>query len=301
MKSYADLIKQTFYFPTPEFKVENDELIFNDVPVMDIIREYGTPLKMTYLPKISQNIQKAKTWFANAIAKHSYPATYTYCYCTKSSHFSFVMLEALKNDIHIETSSAYDIPIVKEMYRRGKITKDTFVVCNGFKRPLYTQYITEILNEGYNCVPVLDNMNELQYYKKHVTRPVVDLGIRVAADEEPSFGFYTSRLGIRYVDIKDFYEKEIQNDPRFRLKMLHFFINSGIKDTVYYWAELNRFIEKYCEMKAICPELDTIDIGGGFPIKTSIHFEYDYQYMVDTIVENIKWLCEKTVCPVRTL
>ena len=75
--------------------------------------------------------------------------------------------------------------------------------------------------------------------------------------------------------------------------MLHFFINTGIKDTAYYWSELSRFVYKYCELKKICPELDTIDIGGGFPIKTSLGFEYDYQYMVDQIVENIQWICEK--------
>ena len=33
-------------------------------------------------------------------------------YCTKSSHFSFVLEEAMKNDIHLETSSAYDIHII---------------------------------------------------------------------------------------------------------------------------------------------------------------------------------------------
>ena len=35
--------------------------------------------------------------------------------------------------------------------------------------------------------------------------------------------------------------------------MLHFFINTGIKDTAYYWSELSRFIFKYCELKKICP------------------------------------------------
>ncbi len=45
MKSYRELIEQTFEFPQREFKVRDHELMFNDVPLMDIIREYGTPLK----------------------------------------------------------------------------------------------------------------------------------------------------------------------------------------------------------------------------------------------------------------
>ncbi len=298
MKSYIDLIEQTFYFPTKEFRVENGELYFNEVRLMDIIKEYGTPLKLTYLPKISENIQNAKLYFKNAFEKHKYPANYTYCYCTKSSHFQFVLEEALKNDIHIETSSTFDIPIIRKLHENGKISKDIFVVCNGFKRDLYKQYIAELINDGFkNCIPVLDYMKELDYYHDHINGEF-NVGIRIAADEEPNFAFYTSRLGIRYNDVLDFYRNEIKPKPNARLKMLHFFINTGIKDTAYYWSELSRFIYKYCELKKICPELDTIDIGGGFPIKTSIHFEYDYQYMADQIVENIQWICEKNHVPV---
>ena len=70
---YVDLINQTFYFPTEEFKLDNnDNLEFHGIPMMDLIEQYGTPLKFTYLPKISENIQKARTWFNVAIAKADY-------------------------------------------------------------------------------------------------------------------------------------------------------------------------------------------------------------------------------------
>lgn len=294
MKSYRDLIEQTFEFPQKEFKVREHEMLFNDVPLMDIIKEYGTPLKLTYLPRISENIRSVQAIFNNALQKFKYNGKYTYCYCTKSSHFSFVMEEALKNeDVHMETSSAFDIPIVRALYEKGKVTKDTYILCNGFKMPLYTQYISELLNDGFhNCIPILDEMGEFEEYEKNVKNPY-RVGIRVAADEEPKFEFYTSRLGIRYSDIIPFYKENIEKSDKASLKMLHFFINTGIKDTAYYWSELSRFVFKYCEMKKICPSLDSIDIGGGFPIKTSLTFHYDYKYMIEQIVENIKWICDK--------
>ena len=71
MNRYLDLIQQTFDFPTKEFKVENEQLYFNGVNLMEIIEAYGTPLKLTYLPKISENIQKAKTYFGNAMETHN--------------------------------------------------------------------------------------------------------------------------------------------------------------------------------------------------------------------------------------
>jgi len=293
MDRYIDLIEQTFYFPTEEFKVENYELSFNDVSIMDIVNEYGTPLKLTYLPKISSQIQKAKRIFNWAIQNNNYNGTYNYCYCTKSSHFQFVLEEALKNDIHIETSSAFDIPIIRILVEREKITKNVFVLCNGFKTTQYTKNICDLINDGFdNCIPILDNMNELDAYEKGVNNEC-KLGIRMAADEEPKFEFYTSRLGVNYNAVADFYLTKIKPNSKFKLKMLHFFINTGIKDTTYYWSELSRFVHKYCEMKKICPDLDSIDIGGGWPIKTSVHFEYNYEYMADQVVKTIQRVCKE--------
>ena len=296
--SYIDLIEQTFEFPTREFNVENNQLLFNNVPLKDIIEQYGTPLKLTYLPKIGEHIDHAKTLFRNAIKKYNYKGNYTYCYCTKSSHFSFIVDEVLKHNVHLETSSAFDMPIVRNLYERGKINKNTYIICNGFKRPLYMQYISELINEGFNVLPVLDNLKEIEFYEERVTAECVNFAVRIATDEEPNFSFYTSRLGIRYSDINELYKEKIRPNPRFKLKMLHFFINSGIKDNAYYWSELTRFMFKYCELKKICPELDSIDIGGGMPIQTSLVFNYDYQAMIDEIVENIQWICNKNDVPV---
>ncbi len=301
MKSYRELIEQTFEFPQKEFKVRDHELLFNDVPLMEIIKEYGTPLKLTYLPRISENIRFVKATFNSAMERFKYKANYTYCFCTKSSHFCFIMEEALKNDIHIETSSSFDIPIVRSLYNSGRITKQTYILCNGFKMPLYLNHITDLLNDGFkNCMPILDNLSEIDVYEKNVNTPY-QVGIRVAADEEPKFEFYTSRLGIRYSDINNLYKEKIETSDKASLKMLHFFINTGIKDTAYYWSELSRFIFKYCDLKKICPTLDSVDIGGGFPIKTSLTFHYDYKYMIEQIVENIKWICDKNNVPVPNI
>ncbi len=300
MKKYIDLIDQTFEFPTEEFEVKKDHLFFNGVDIKSLIEKYGTPFKLTYLPKISSQIQLAKKYFHDAIKKCKYEGTYTYAYCTKSNHFQFVLEEALKNDIHIETSSAYDISIVENLFERKLIDKDTFILCNGFKRPLYVQKVNELINAGFkNCVPILDNKSELSNYSEAATP--FNIGIRVASDEEPNFSFYTSRLGIRYSEITEFYKEKIKDHPKAKLKMLHYFINTGIKDTAYYWSELSRFMYKYCELKKICPELDSVDIGGGFPIKNSLYHDYDYAYMAEQIVENIKWICNKNHVPVPNI
>lgn len=295
---YVDLVGQTFDFPQDEFRVEDSTLFVNDINMMDIIKQYGTPLKITYLPKISSQIQRAKRMFRNAMSKVSYDGEYHYCYCTKSSQFEFVLQEALKNGIHIETSSAYDLNLIQALKEKGLVDKDLIIICNGFKRPQYIKNIAEFANNGWsNIIPVLDNKNELEDLDDLVNVPV-NLGIRIAAEEEPSFDFYTSRLGIRYSDIIPFFKNGISKNPKFKLKMLHFFINTGIRDTSYYWNELSRCLNLYCDLKQICPDLCALNIGGGLPIKTSLTWDFDYKYMIEEIVYQIKAVCDAHGVPV---
>lgn len=291
---YIDLINQTFDFPQEEFRVDDKkQLHFHDIDMMAMVEKFGTPLKFTYLPKISQNIQNAKGMFARMMEKHNYKGKYHYCYCTKSSHFKHVLDEALKNDIHIETSSAFDINIVEKMKLEGKITNDTYVLCNGFKRDKYIKNIQNLINNGHkNCIPVIDNYEELNLLEDGINTPL-NVGIRIASEEEPKFEFYTSRLGIGYKNIVNFYKREIHNNENVNLKMLHFFINTGIKDNAYYWNELSKCLRVYIDLKKICPTLDSLNIGGGFPIKNSLGFDYDYEYMIDEIINQIKQACDE--------
>jgi len=285
---YLDLIEQTFDFPQPEFQLDGDNLLFHNISLMDLIGQYGTPLKFTYLPQITANIQKAKGWFKTAIEKHQYKGNYYYCYCTKSSHYKHILDRVLDNDVHIETSSAYDIYLIEKLFEEGKLSKKSYIICNGFKRDLYLENIARLINNGFeNTIPILDNIQELILLQELCHCPF-NIGIRIASEEEPKFEFYTSRLGIGYKDIIPFYKKHIQNNSKVNLKMLHFFINTGIRDNSYYWSELTKCLNVYAELKKLSPRLDSLNIGGGFPVKNSLSFDYDYAYMADEIIGQIK-------------
>ena len=53
--NYIDLIDQTYFFPQEEFTLDGDNLQFHNIPLKELIEKYGSPLKFTYLPKISEN------------------------------------------------------------------------------------------------------------------------------------------------------------------------------------------------------------------------------------------------------
>ena len=68
-----------------------------------------------------------------------------------------------------------------------------------------------------------------------------------------------------------------------------FFVNTGIRDNSYYWNELRKFINVYTDLIKNGADIRYLDIGGGFPVKNSLAFEFDYEYMVDEIVAQISY------------
>jgi len=294
---YFDLIDQTFYFPQEGFDIEEGNLIFNGVPLRYLIDKYGTPLKLTYLPKIGMQIKKAKNLFNKARKAIGYKGKYHYCYCTKSSHFSYVLKEVLRHGVELETSSSFDIDLVKKLYQNKWIDKKVIILNNGFKTAEYATKICGLINDGFKGVlPILDNKQELEYYQEQV-KAKCSIGIRVATDEEPNFEFYTSRLGINGRDVVEFYKEKLKGNSKFSLKMLHFFVDTGIKDSIYYWGELKKAVKLYCQLKKVCPTLTALNIGGGMPIRNSLGSEFDYNYMVQEIVTLILNACQEEGIP----
>ena len=112
---------------------QDSYLSFHGISLKYLIEKYGTPFKLFYLPRISEQIKKARNLFNRAIKKHDYQGSYKYCYRTKCCHFSHVIKKAHKERVHIETSSAFDIDLILKLFLEGELTKETILVHNGYK------------------------------------------------------------------------------------------------------------------------------------------------------------------------
>ncbi len=288
--TYFDLINQTYYFPQEGFDLQDNSLYFNGVSIKYLIEEYGTPFRLTYLPKIGDQIKKANNWFNKAMRANSYKGKYYYCYCTKCCHFQHVISTALKHGVHLETSSSFDIDLILKLYEQGKIDTSKVLIHNGYKTQDYLDKILHLNKLGfYNSIAILDSMKELDRYPK--LKNPIKIGIRLATDLQPQSDYYTSRLGIRPTEIIDFYKNKIAKAKHVQLKMLHFFVDSGIKDNLYYWGEFQKALKLFVDLKKECPTLRALNLGGGFPIRNNLGFEYDYKYIINEIVKNIKDTC----------
>jgi arginine decarboxylase len=296
--TYFDLVEQSFYFPQEGFDLNDGYLTFHGVSLKYLIEKYGTPFKLVYLPRIGEQIKRARNLFNRAIKANGYKGNYHFCYCTKCSHFYHVVSKALQHNVNLETSSSFDIDLIEKLHKDKELNKSTYIVHNGYKTDDYLNKIIKLQDQGFkNSLIVLDSKEELTRLSQITGDRKVKIGLRMAINEEPQSAYYTSRLGIPATEIPELFRKEIKDNPNLELKMLHFFVDSGIKDSLYYWGEFQKAVKLYTVLKKESESLDSLNLGGGFPIRNHLGFEYDYEYMIREIVKNIKDACKSEKVP----
>ncbi|MBI9038088.1 MAG: arginine decarboxylase [Bacteroidales bacterium] len=292
--TYFDLIEQSYYFPQEGFDLRDKYLTFHGVSLKYLIEKHGTPFRFIYLPKIGDQIKKARNLFNRAIKNNAYKGEYFNCYCTKCNHFYHVISEALKYKVNLETSSSFDIDLILNLYKEKKIDKKRIILHNGYKTDDYISKIFQLQQSGFeNSIIILDSISELSKIENLSDKQRIKIGLRMAVNEEAQSAYYTSRLGIRHTQVIDFFNESIKNNNRVELKMLHFFVDSGIKDTLYYWGEFQKALKLYVDLKKECSSLNSFNLGGGFPIRNHLGFEYNYEYMINEIINNIKEACTR--------
>ena len=163
---------------------------------------------------------------------------------------------------------------------------EKIIVCNGFKRPEYTSNIVRLLNNGFKksnpCI--LDNVDEFEFYD-HTVKKSFKIGIRMATKKFLTI-IFTLVLGISPKKIITYYKEKLMASQSKIDSIV--FINTGIKDHIYYWNELAKCLKIYAELKRICPSLDTLNIGGGLPFKSSLNFDYDYSGFIQSILKVVE-------------
>jgi len=290
--SYFDLIEQSYYFPQEGFDLRDDYLTFHGISLKYLINKYETPFRLIYLPRISEQIKKARNLFNRAIKSNDYKGKYYYCYCTKCCHFQHVVSAALKQKVNLETSSAFDIDLIRKLYAEGEVNKSVSILANGYKTDEYLRKLIGLQKDGFkNVLVILDSRMELTRLLDFAGDEKIKIGLRLAIDEESQSAYYTSRLGIRNNRMMEFYENQVRGNKNVSLKMLHFFVDSGIRDSLYYWGEFQKALSRFIELKKVCPEIDSFNLGGGLPVRNHLGFEYDYEYMIREIIKNIKEAC----------
>jgi arginine decarboxylase len=277
-----------------EYTVKDNLLSFHNISLKHLIEKYGSSLKLTYLPKIRQQIQKGIGIFNQAIEENEYQGAYSYGYCSKSNYFKHTLNTVLSEQVFLETSSAFDINLILHLFRKKEIDNTLTIIHNGYKTDQYLKNILKLQSYGFrSSIIVLDNVNELKRIEAMNPPHQLKVGLRMATLLKGKKNHKSSRLGIPREEIIPFFKESIQHNSKVALQMFHFFVDNGINDTKYYWEEFEKALSVYSELKKESTDLNILNLGGGFPIPKSFQFDYDYQAIADKIIYKIKEHCLK--------
>lgn len=294
--SFFNQVKHLKPFSQGIFDLQNESLTFHGVDLDLLIEKYGTPFKLIYLPHIKGQIAKARRLFQKAIQKHDYKGNYHYCYCTKCCHYAPVIKSTLKENVQLETSSSVDVDIIYKLLVSGDLDKSITIIHNGYKTHEYLQRIIKLNIDGFeNSILILDSIEELTTLKEMIgdLPAPMKIGVRMATDSSDSSAYTTSRLGIAPSEIIEFCKSEIINDASFQLVMVHFFVDSGINDNAFYWNEFNKALDIFTALEKLTKSHISLNLGGGFPVRNTLTFDYDFEGIVDEVVRKIKNKCKQ--------
>ena len=285
--------------------VKNNELYYKDINLYELVEKYGAPLEVAYTPMITDKIQYLKNLFNEKIKKYNYPQKYNYAYATKANYYSEVVITALNDVDMLETSSAYDIDIINSLQQQGLIKKGFTVLCNGFKNEKYIKTLKSLLDKGINVIPVIENEREFNLLSK-LEGYNINVGLRYNSDFESriiknNFSAeeeFNNRFGFAKDKLITMAEK-IKQTPNLNLQVFHFHFGGTITNIDNYIKGFSNILQHYCELKKLNPSLEYFDFGGGFPIKYSLTYSFDYDYLVDEMVKAVKSICakNKVECP----
>lgn len=273
---------------------KDDRLYYKDIDLLNLVKQYGAPLEVAYTPMISEQVAKMKSLFDEKIRKYNYGSKYNYAYATKANYYSEVVTTALKSVDFLETSSAYDINIVIDLVNHGYIKPGYTVICNGFKNEEYVSNIKCLLDKGINVVPIIENKEEFELLK-NLHEYKINVGVRYNSDFEArlikndftSADEFDNRFGFNEEKIFDIAEK-INNTENLSLKVFHFHFGGTITNIDNYIKGLSNIYELYCRLQQKFGTFEYFDFGGGFPVKYSLTYRFDYDSLVDKMISAIK-------------
>ena len=93
--------------------------------------------------------------------------------------------------------------------------------------------------------------------------------------------------------------EKISKTQHLTLKVFHFHFGGTINNINHYIKGYSNILDVYCQLKKEYNSLEYFDFGGGFPVSYSLDDNFDYDLLVDKMIDSTLKVCSKnkTECP----
>ncbi len=295
--TYYDYLRGRFGLNTHQLtdhlEVRQNRLFCQDLDLLDISQQWGSPLEIGFTPLVTRQIHKMQGYFAQAFARKGYAGSFIYAYASKAAQYEDLIRTALQAGAHYETSSPMDLQMARLHWKAGNLPTARFILCNGFKTPAYVQNIMQLRREGFhNVIPIIESEQEIAAFAG--SKYDFELGLRLRVDPSivpnGDFSHVTSRFGIAHNEVQAVAQR-IAAQPNLKLAMFHAMIDTQCVDRQQWIQALLMCFRQYCQLKRQFPSLRAFNFGGGMPVPYSLDFQFDYQAFADELTEGIIQLC----------
>lgn len=269
-------------------------IVPSNVSLMELVKKYGAPLKITFLDNIKEKVVNLKKTFDKAIKQNQYNGKFFTVNANKANYESVGIETAIKAGDGVECSSYYDLLLTKDILLKLGLKNKSLLLCNGYKTLDYVNEIIASKNEGWDIIPIIDCEEEFLSYKNAKLSSPMNVGIRVhLCSQYPEEGnpITDDRFGVLESEF-DFIINELKNCKNLVLTTIHFHQRGFEFEEDKYIINLQKsFLNYYVKASKIFKSLNYFDMGGGTPLPESNDFDYDY--WANLTIKTIKNMCDK--------
>lgn len=236
--------------------------------LVDLSRQYGTPLHVVSARQLRARCAELKDAFAN------YPGSTAFYFSYKTSLVSGVLSELHRNGIGAEVVDGYELWLAR---RLGVRADD--IVFNGPNKS--DDELRSAIEAGVGLLVVdgLDELRRLGRLSAQLGR-TTRIALRVCPDVAPKGMNVSAVTGSRRNHFgMDIGSRELGSaireavaSPHLRLRGVHAHIGSGIHDMGAFRVAAERVLRVHAETVEAGAEPDVIDLGGGLGTRLSREF-----------------------------
>lgn len=257
--------------------------------IKDLCDRFGTSLELVFPHIIEERLEEVFDAFKTHLRNFHYRGKFYFHYPMKANQTKEFVLPIVSEGAHLETSSANELWIVKRMWEQEQFSTKIRVLCNGPKTNRYISLVEELKLKGLEIIPIIENYWELEYLRGY--RGDVGLRMDPGVKVESHWDKRNNQFG--------FNVSEIQKIGKVRnLKILSYHIGKQtirIEDII---RPLRKAMELFVKLKKKNPQLDAVNMGGGF----AVPFEKNKKlYTVDSVARRairvVKSISERAGIP----
>ena len=253
--------------------IRNGVIFYDDTSLLDLAKEFKTPLKVTFLDVIKYRVNTLKESFNKAINDLGYHGKFIYLNANKANYGYKEVTTAFACGDGLETSSHYDLMFSMKLFLENKEMINKYLVLNGYKDDNYLNEFVKASSMKENVIDIIDSLDEYERLKK--INKELNVGLRVHIPSLYAHGDEAKddRFGLTDREF-DYVLSDICN-TNLILSTIHFHQRGFDYEKEKFEKNFLKVFENYyVKASKLYPSVCNYDIGGGTPLPLDNNFDY---------------------------